>query len=217
MSRRRRPPIRHNRRATCCRAGWIEKTSVRKCTAPTDGDEFSEFLNSRDPQVMGPLLQSLSNRRALFSVLPPGKRVIGMPAWVSRDLPWLTIVDDLHAAAAGPPSFDQPSLEWWTNRAVALIVDAAKPRPDFYEFLGSSVAKGQRLLLVQTVEVRRLLWHEYFRRARAPSRPAAVIDLMNNPGPGAPRQLLRMGQISDDFGPRGPSSPGSFAVLAPPE
>lgn len=209
MSRKRRPPIPPHQKV---HPRWVELEKIQD-----DMPEMFEFLRVRDPQVMGPLLEALSASRTLFSCLPPGKRVIGVPEWAGKDLPWITVVDDLHVAAAGPTSFDQPFLEWWTNRAVSLIVDAATPVPDFYEFLGSSAAKGYRELLVQTVEARRLLWHEYFRRVRGPGRPAVVIDGMNNPGPGVPRQLLRVGRIGDDFGPRGPSSPGSFGALAPPE
>jgi hypothetical protein len=210
MSRKRRPPIRRNRKVIRCRAGRIDKTSVSR-----DGADFSEFLRSRDPQVMGPLMLALNKSRTLFSWLTPGTSVIGVPGWAGQDLPWLTLIDDLHAQAADPTSFDQRSLEWWTHRAVALIVDAARALPSFYETVGSTVASGQRALLVQTVEVRRLLWHEYFRSARAPGVPAVVVDLMNNPNAGVPRQLLRVGRLGDDFGPNGPSSPGSFGALAP--
>jgi hypothetical protein len=217
MSRKRRPPTWRNRKVTRCKVGRIEKTSVRERTVPRAGAEFSEFLRSRDPQVMGPLMLALNKSRTLFSWLTPGTRVIGVPEWAGEDLPWLTLIDDLHAEVTGPTSFDQRSLEWWTKHAVALIVDAAKALPNFYEFLGSSVAAGQRALLVQTVEVRRLLWHEYFRSARAPGVPAVVIDLTNKPESGVSRQLLRVGRLGDDFGPNGPSSPGSFGALAPSE
>src|ERR1700730_15372628 len=214
MSRKRRPPISRNRKATRCQVGRIENTSVRERGVSRDGAEFSEFLRGRDPQVMGPLLLALSKSRTLFSWLTPGTRVIGVPGWTRQDLPWLTLVDDLHTEAAGPTSFDQRSLEWWTNHAVALIVDAAKALPNFYEFLGSSVATGQRTPLVQTVEIRRLLWHVYFRSARTPGVPAAVIDLMNKPESGVPRQLLRVGQLGDDFGANGGELVTSFAAVA---
>jgi hypothetical protein len=131
MSRKRRPPISRDRKVTRCKLGRIEKTSVRERTVPRDGAEFSEFLRSRDPQVMGPLMLALNKSRTLFSWLTPGTRVIGVPGWAGQDLPWLTLIDDLHAEAAGPTSFDQRSLEWWTNHAVALIVDAAKALPNF--------------------------------------------------------------------------------------
>src|ERR1700730_1863017 len=131
MSRKRRPPISRNRKATRCQVGRIEKSSVRERTVPRDGAEFTEFFRSHDPQVMGPLMLALNKSRTLFSWLTPGSRVFGVPEWAGEDLPWLTLVDDLHAEAVGPTSFDQQSLAWWTNRAVALMVDAAKPLPNF--------------------------------------------------------------------------------------
>jgi hypothetical protein len=63
MSRKRRPPISRNRKVTRCKVGRIEKTSVRERAVPRGGAEFSEFLRSRDPQVMGPLMLALNKGR----------------------------------------------------------------------------------------------------------------------------------------------------------
>jgi hypothetical protein len=75
MSRKRRPPISRNRKATRCQVGRIEKSSVRERTVPRDGAEFTEFFRSRDPQIMGPLMLALNKSRTLFSWLTPGSRV----------------------------------------------------------------------------------------------------------------------------------------------
>ena len=188
-------------------------------TAPTgDAADFFAFLRGRDPGVMGSLLRALEKRRTLFSWLTPGRRVIGVPNWAGLHQPWLTLVDDrAHAAAAGPDSFDRPSLEWWANRrALALVVDATKPLAWLYERLPMYPADGQGVLIVQTVEDRRVVWHEYLRGACAPGMHAVVIDIMTNPRPGTQSQLLRVGRLGDDFGPKGPSSRGSFAAMTKP-
>jgi hypothetical protein len=193
------------------RSNGTNKTIIR-----TDYPPFAEFLRERDPDVMVALSEAFKKRRTLFSWLTPGTIVKGIPAWAGPHLPWLTLVDDLiHRAAAGPDSFDKPSLDWWiNNRALALVVDAAKSLPEFYGLLPSFPANGQGILVVQTVEGRRLIWHEYFRAAASPGIHVAVVDMMNTSGPGKPRQLLRGGRLGDDFGPNGVLSSFPFAALA---
>ena len=66
--------------------------------ATGESDKFLKFLRGRDLDVMGPFLVALKKRRSLFSWLTPGARVIGMPDWAGQDLPWVTLVDDLHPA-----------------------------------------------------------------------------------------------------------------------
>jgi hypothetical protein len=152
----------------------------------------------------------------VLSFLTPGTPTSGVPDWAGEDVPWLTMVDDiLHTAAAGPSSFDQRSLEWWVSHAVCLAVDAGtKVVPDFYDHLTSLVkVDGATVLAVQTVEARRLLWHKYFQGLRAPDPDTVVMDVMNDPTHGAPIQLFRMGEMGDDFGPNGPSSPGSLETV----
>jgi hypothetical protein len=187
-------------------------------TLTGDAADFLAFLRGRDPGVMGSLLRALEKRRILFSWLTPGRRVIGVPNWAGLHPLWLTLVDDrAHAAAAGPDSFDRPSLEWWANhRALALVVDATRPLAWLYERLPMYPAAGQGVLIVQTVEDRRLLWHEYLRDACVPGMHAVVIDIMTNPRPETQGPLLRVGRLGDDFGPNGPSSPGSFAAVTKP-
>jgi hypothetical protein len=199
MSRKRRPPISRNRKATRCQVGRIEKSSVRERTVPRDRAEFTEFFRSRDPQIMGPLMLALNKSRTLFSWLTPGSRVFGVPQWGGEDLPWLTIIDDLDPAALGPPSFDAHSLEWWATRAEMLVVDAATPTVHLYKALGSSVAMGRLVLIVQTVETRRLLWHRYFVSVRPPTARTAMMHHLKNTRPGGPKQVLRAGGLHDDF------------------
>jgi hypothetical protein len=191
MSRKRKAPISRNRNVT---PRWIGRDEISD-----DMPEISEFLSVRDPQVMGPLLQALSPRRALFSCLPPGTRVIGVPAWAGEDLPWLTIVDDLHAAAAGPTSFDPQSLEWWATRASLLFIDAATPQTHIYSMLGKIAAEGHLVFIVQTVEARRPQWHEYFVSVCSPTLQRLVMHQLRCTQPGKPAQVIRMGGLGDDF------------------
>jgi hypothetical protein len=195
----------------------INRSEGTKETAlSSDYPKLSEFLRGRDPDAMAALVLALEKRRTLFSWLTPGTRVKGVPDWADQRLPWLTLVDDRAESAAGPASFDKSSLEWWiNNRALALVVDAAKPLPSLYEMLPCFPKDGQGILIVETVEARRLIWHEYFRAAAAPGIHAAVVDIMNASGPGKLRQLLRVGRLGDDFGPNGALSPDALVLLAP--
>jgi hypothetical protein len=74
-----------------------------------------------------------------------------------------SIVDDLDPAAAGPDSFDRYSLEWWATRAGPIAIDAATPTVSFYEPPGALAAAGHLVLIVQTVEERRLRWQAILR------------------------------------------------------
>jgi hypothetical protein len=193
------------------RSRGANKTALR-----SRNPKLSELPHRRDQEAMGPSKQALARHRAVLSWLTPGIPASGVPDWAGQDVPWLTVVDDiLHAAAAGPSSFDQRSLEWWVNQAVCLVVDAGtKVVLDFYDHLISLVkVHGATVLVVQTVEARRLLWHKYFQGLRAPGADTVVMDVMNDPTRGAPIQLFRMGEMGDDFGPNGPSSPGSLETL----
>src|SRR5215469_7760402 len=102
-----------------------EKTN--ETALQSDYPALSTFLRGRDPDAIAALFSAMEKRRTLLSWLTPGTAVKGVPAWAGPPLPWLTFVDDLvHEAAAGPDSFDKPSLEWWiNNRALALIREAA--------------------------------------------------------------------------------------------
>lgn len=169
---------------------------------PTDkgeGDYFLKFLHGRDPDVMVPFLIALSKSRTLFSWLAPGARVIGVPKWADQDLPWVTLVDDLHPTARGPNSFDQQSLKWWTVVASILVVDAATPTAQLYETLGSLVAKGYLMLIVQTVEARRPCWQDYFITVRPAGAAVVVMHHLKSARPEGPKQVLRTGRLGDDF------------------
>jgi hypothetical protein len=195
----------------------LDSVQCAKTTASGAGDEFLKFLRGRDPDVMGPFLVALNKSRSLFSWLTPGARVIGVPDWAGEDLPWVTLVDDLHAAARGPTSFDQPSLKWWTVGASLLVVDAATPTARLYEAFGSWVAKGYLMLLVQTVEARRLQWQEYFGSVRSADEPAVVMHLLKSNRPGGPKHVLRTGRLGDDFVSDRPCPPNQVRKADPPE
>jgi hypothetical protein len=170
-----------------------------KAGNPRPETKFEEFVRGHDPKVMEPLMVALSKRRTLFSWLTPGKSVVGVPDWAGEDLPWLTLIDDLHSEASGPTSFDSPSLKWWSTRAGVLVIDAATPTGKLYAALGSQAADGYLTLIVQTVEARRLLWHEYFVSVRPPDMPTLIVHHLKKPGPEGPKQVLRAGKLDDDF------------------
>jgi hypothetical protein len=132
------------------------------------GDGF-DFVRGRNPDVMWSLFQQITPRRAVLSWLTPGKPLFGLP-YHFDGLPWLTIVDDLDPAAAGPDSFDGYSLEWWATRAGPIAIDAATPTVSLYEPLGALAAAGHLVLIIQTVKERRLRWHQYFVSVRPSAR-----------------------------------------------
>jgi hypothetical protein len=158
-----------------------------------------KFLRGRDPAVMGPMLQTLAPRRAVFSWLTPGVRLIGLPPFADPDMPWLTMIDDLDHDAAGPPSFDPASLQWWAEQAQVFLVDAATPRVHLYKKIARLAADGYLVLAVQTIEERRLVWHKHFATVHPPGEKACVFHQIKSLVLGGPEQVVRMGTLSDDF------------------
>jgi hypothetical protein len=137
---------------------------------------------------MWSLIQQIMPRKAVLSWLSPGKPLFGLP-YDFDGLPWLTIVDDLDPTAAGPESFDRYSLEWWATRAGPIAIDAATPTVPFYEGLGSLAAEGHLVLIVQTVEARRLRWHDYFMSLRPPGPPTMMMHHFKNTQPNGRSRL----------------------------
>ena len=159
-----------------------------------------EVFRGRSPEILRPVFTALSRHRGILSWLLPNKRTIGLPYWADVQAQWLTIIDDLDAVAAGPSSFDIQTFEWWAARTHISAVDATNPhRRQFHVTLAGLVSGGYLLLLVQTPESRRLLWHDYFVQVRKPNTPAFVIDLMNSKVPGAPVNRLRAGRLGAKF------------------
>ena len=178
-------------------SGPGQRAKARNAKWTVSGDGV-DVLHGRDPEVMWSLMEQIKPRRAVLSWLTPGKPLFGLPYYFDG-LPWLTIVDDLDPAAAGPDSFDGYSLEWWATRAGPIAIDAATPTVSFYERLGSLAAEGHLVLIVQTVEARRLPWHEYFVSVRPPGTPTIMMHHLKNPRPDGPKQVTRIGGLYDDF------------------
>jgi hypothetical protein len=188
--------------ATLPRRSKLEISRVgrtKKTIISTDYPELRELLNRRDPETMGALLSALNKSRTLFSWLTPETKVIGVPSWADKDLPWLTLVDDLGSGAAGLPSFDADSLKWWATRAGPIAIDAATPTPSLYVMLGSMAADGYLVLIIQTVESRRRLWHQYFVSIRVPTARTLMMHRMKDPQPGGPKHILKIGDLHADF------------------
>jgi hypothetical protein len=109
------------------------------------------------------------------------------------------MIDDLDPGAAGPPSFDQASLKWWAKQANIFLIDAATPDIRLYEIIGRYAARGFLVLAVQTIEERRLVWHKYFAAVHPPGEKAFVLHQIKSPVLGGPKQVVRMGELNDDF------------------
>ena len=180
------------------------KSRIDKIDSDADG---IKFLRGRDPNVLGPMLLTLAPRRALFSWLTPGVPLIGLPSFAHPNMPWLTMIDDLDPGAAGPPSFDQASLKWWAEQAQVFLIDAATPHVRMYKMIGRFAADGYLVLAVQTIEERRLVWHNYFAAIHRPGEKAYVFHQIKSPVLGGPKQVVRANwaMISKHFDPCSPA------------
>ena len=192
--------------------GRRAKARNAKWTVSGDG---VDVLHGRDPEVMWALLEQIKPYRAVLSWLMPEKPLFGL-LYPFEGLPWITIVDDQDAAATGPDSFDQYSLEWWATRAGPIVIDAATPTVRLYKTLGSMAADGLLVLIVQTIEARRLQWHQYFVSIRPPNAPTMMIHHLRNTRGEGPKQILRVGRLHDDFLTDRPFSSNLGPAFKPP-
>lgn len=75
---------------------------------------------------------------------------------------WLTILDDRTPGSDGPFTFDSPEFDKMLRATILLVIDyAPEPDADIYQLLARSVAFGNRVLIVQTVQRRWKEWLNY--------------------------------------------------------
>ncbi len=142
--------------------------------------------------MMWPLFRALLCNGGVWTWLLPRELSIGLPSFANPNASWLTIVDDLDPAAAGPGSFGTDALGWWTQRAEVFVVDGARPHPRKYLAPADLFAEGRLTLLVQTPEERREEWHQFFRDVRDPrDPPLGVFDFTDGTLPGTPNCRMR--------------------------
>jgi hypothetical protein len=159
-----------------------------------------EVYRGRSPEIIRPVFKALLRHRSVFSLLLPNKKTIGLPYWPDADAQRVAIIDDLDVTAARPSSFDNQTLEWWAARVDIFAVDATNPpRQRFQETLAGLASDEYLLLIVQTPESRRQVWHHYFVQVCTPNTPAFVIDHMNSKVPGAPANRLCAGRLGVEF------------------
>ena len=94
------------------------------------------------------------------------------------NIAWIVIIDDRAPDAAGPRSFDAGTLRWLFADAYRIAVDAAEPHQRVYEHIVEEGLKGMKILVVHTVESRRVLWREF---SRATCQLYGVIELITDP------------------------------------
>jgi hypothetical protein len=76
---------------------------------------------------------------------------------------WTFIIDDRSLDGEGPNSFHADTLQWLFADATKIAIDAAEPAMWLYEHFVEEGLKGKRILIVQTVEDRRVLWRDFSR------------------------------------------------------
>jgi len=175
---------------------------------PVGGVQVEDPLRGQPPETMEPFFRALSSAGGgLTTWLVPHRREIGVHWLPDPDVVWLTIIDDLDPAAAGPGSFDAETLQWWTERAEVFVVDAAKPHPRKYLAPAAMLAQGRLVLVLQTPEERREEWHRFFRQVRDLRTPTLMVDIMNGTAPGVPNCRVRAGPLGTDFAADAPYMP----------
>lgn len=120
---------------------------------------FADLGDERDdPRFPIPLLageaQGLQYRR-----VRPG-RDLERPC---LPIAWIVIVDDRAPGASGPGSFDSITLRWLFADAFKITVDAAEPAMEIHEYLAEEGLKGDRILIIQTIESRIRAWRDFSR------------------------------------------------------
>jgi hypothetical protein len=86
------------------------------------------------------------------------------------------VIDD-RVDGAGPKTFDREMLFRVIKGADRIVVDAASPKQDAYARMADEALHGARIVVVQTIDKRRLVWQEL---ARAKCEPSAILELFTN-------------------------------------
>jgi hypothetical protein len=127
-----------------------------------------------DPRFIAPLIFGEMDGLQWRRVAPGGE--LERP---TLPIPWIVIVDDRSSGAAGPSSFRADTLKWLFADAFQIAIDAAEPHMGLYEYFVEEGLKRKRILIVHTVESRRVVWREFSREN---------CDLYGVPGAHTPRR-----------------------------
>jgi hypothetical protein len=134
---------------------------------------FIHLPGSEDPRIAVPLAVGDVNG-VQWRRLRPG-RDLEQP---TVKIAWIVTIDDRVPEAVGPDSFDHDTLTWLFKDAYRIAVDTAEPRQAFYEHIVDKAYKGERILVIHTVEARRLAWREF---ARTHCELYGVLELIADP------------------------------------
>jgi hypothetical protein len=94
---------------------------------------------------------------------------------------WAVTVDDRAPDASGPSTFDAGTLQWLFADAFQIAVDAAEPHMGIYKYLVEEGLKRRRILVIQTVESRRVLWREFTREHCELYGVLELVAVLDNP------------------------------------
>jgi hypothetical protein len=137
---------------------------------------FVELGERDDPRFVIPLvygeMQGLQFRR-----VGPGSD-LERP---TVNITWIVIIDDRAPDAAGPTSFDAGTLRWLFTDAYRIAVDAAEPHMGLYKYFVEDGLKGMRILLIHTVESRRVVWREFSRANCELYGVLELVPVLDNP------------------------------------
>ncbi len=137
---------------------------------------FIELGERDDPRFIIPLM--LGDREGLqFRRVRPG----GDLERPTLPIPWIVIIDDRAPDASGPASFDAGTLRWLFADAYRIAVDAAEPHMGLYAYFVEDGLKGMRILLIHTVESRRVVWREFSRANCELYGVLELVPVLHNP------------------------------------
>ena len=137
---------------------------------------FVELGERDDPRFMIPLvlgeLEGLQFRRVMSG---------GDLERPTLNITWIVIIDDRAPDASVPTSCDAGTLRWLFTDAYRIAVDAAEPHMGLYEYFVEDGLKGMRILLIHTVESRRVVWREFSRANCELYGVLELVPVLGNP------------------------------------
>jgi hypothetical protein len=129
-----------------------------------------------DPRLMIPLIQGEMLGLQYRRVRPGGD--LERP---SLPISWIVTVDDRAPGASGPSSFDPGTLGWLFADASLLAADAVEPCMELYEYFVEEGLKGNRVLVIRTIESRVGMWREFSRQRCELYGILEIVPIRNNP------------------------------------
>jgi hypothetical protein len=136
---------------------------------------YLEFGDYDDPRLILPVAFGAEGLQ--YHCVRPGSELERLPV----NLAWTVMIDDLAIGASGPGSFTADTLQWLFADAYRITLDATERHIPLYTHVVAERVIGTRILVIQTVESRRLVWRRFARENCEWYGTLELVPFLDNP------------------------------------